>query len=258
MEDKIKDWLLKGGFPLEMKFVNSLLKENFEVAQSVYYQDFETEKFRETDIIASKFEKINGTWTYITFVIECKKSYDKPWIVLKNDKLLNHIGDELPVYFTKNGNDFIKTINRQNNYKSDLFFKNNRSIGYSLQTAFHKGVDKSFEAVQSVTKACEYFSQKINERKNTCAFYFPIVLIEGRLFEGKLANDEIEIEEVQNSEVLITRSFHKYGNSHLLIFESSDLDAVTDRLKKLTEKFFEEYKESLKETISPKLDTRFG
>ena len=79
-----------------------------------------------------------------------------------------------------------------------MFFKNNRSIGYSVQTAFHKGVDKSYEAVQSVTKACEYFSQKINERKNTCAFYFPILLIEGRLFEGKLANDEIEIEEVKN------------------------------------------------------------
>jgi hypothetical protein len=257
MEDKIKDWLLKGGFPLEMKIVNSLLKEGFEVAQSVYYQDFETNKFRETDIIASKYKRINNTWIHITFVIECKKSNDKPWIVLKNDKILNHIAEELPVYYTKNGDYFIKSINGKENYKSDLFFKNKRSIGYSIQTAFHKGVDKSYEAVQSVTKACEYFSQKINERKNVCAFYFPILLIEGRLFEGKLANDEIEIEEVKNSEVLITRSFHKYGNSHLMIFESSDLDLVTLKLKKLAEKFFKEYEETLNETISPKSEPPF-
>ena len=141
MKEKIKDWLLKGGFPLEMKFSNSLLKNNFEVAQSVYYQDHESGKFREIDIIASICEKINDIYTHITFVIECKKS-DKPWIVLKNDKLLNHINDELPIYHTRNGLFFLSSLYKNNGFKSDLLFKNNRSIGYSIQIALNNGLDR--------------------------------------------------------------------------------------------------------------------
>lgn len=249
MEDKIKEWLLKGGFPLEMRFTDSLLKKEFEVAQSVYYQDEDTDKFRETDIIASKYKRINKIWTHIAFVIECKKSTDKPWIVLKNDKVINHIGDELPVFKTRNCNEFIRILKKDNHYKSDLFFKNDRSIGYSVQTAFNNGTDKSFEAIQSVTKACEYFSNKLNERRNTAAFYFPVILIEGRLFEGQLQNKEVKIEEVQNSEVLITRSFHKHGNSHLMIFDGSNLDNVADKLNKLAESFFKEYEETLYDSL---------
>ncbi|NOQ75965.1 MAG: hypothetical protein GQ574_28420 [Crocinitomix sp.] len=250
MKKKIKDWLLLGGFPLEMKFADSLLKKEFQVAQSVYYKDAETEKFRETDIIANKYEKINDTWVFITFVIECKKSTDKPWIVLKNDQISNHIEEILPVYHTKNGDEFLKSLGKKDVYKSDLFFKNSRSIGYSLQIAFEKGKDRSYEAIQSVSKAVEYFSQKVNDRKNTCAFYFPILLVEGKLFEGKIANNEIEIEEVDNSEILIARSFHEHGNSHILIFKSSDLDAVALKLNGLALTFFKKYREILKTQLA--------
>ncbi|AFL81909.1 hypothetical protein Aeqsu_2451 [Aequorivita sublithincola DSM 14238] len=250
MEEKIKEWLLKGGFPLEMKLANSLINHGFEVAQSVYYQDFDTEKYRETDIIASKFEKINNIWTHITFVIECKKSTDKPWIVLKNHKLMNHLSDELPVYFTNHTSIFLKNLNENKSFKSDLFFKNSRNIGYSIQTAFNNGPDKSYEAIQSVTKACEYFSQKLNERKNTAAFYFPVICIDGNLFEGQIAENDISLKEVKKSEVLITRSFHKYGNSHILIFESSDLDKISNDLYKLGIEFFRKYKKLLAENIS--------
>ena len=259
MEEKIKEWLQKGGFPLEMKCTNSLLKNAFVVAQSVYYQDAETAKFRETDIIASKFREINGTWTHITFVIECKKTPNKPWVILKNDKLINHINEDLPVYYTRNCKRFIHEISKEDVYKSELFFKNERSLGYSIQTAFaNKGVDRSYEAIQSVTKASEYFSEKINSRSNICAFYFPIIIIEGKLFEGKLNDDEIEIEEVNNSEVLITRSFHDFGNSHIRIFESSDLDFVSGRLNDLAEKFFQEYKKHLEDSIPKTREKPYG
>ena len=118
---------------------------------------------------------------------------------------------------------------------------------------------ESYEAVQSVTKACEYFSQKVNERKNICAFYFPIILIEGKLFEGQLSVDnDISIQEVRNTEVLVTRSFHQYGNSHILIFDSSNLDQISQELNDLATEFFEKYNRLLEKRISPKSEPPYG
>ena len=253
MEEKIKAWLLNSGFPLEMRISNALLKRNFDVAQSVYYQDPESGKYRETDVIATKFKIINGTWIHLTFVIECKRSKDKPWVILKNDKLMNHLGDMLPLYSTTNTLSFLNSLNQQQ-YKSDLLFKKNRSIGYSIQTAFNNGSDRSYEAIQSVTKACEYFSQNINNRKNISAFYFPIILIEGIIFESQLLDDEIELKQVNDSEVLVTRSFHKYGNSHIKIFDDSNLNIVAEKLHNLTYNFFEKYDELIKANINPEID----
>ncbi len=256
MKDKIRDWLLKGGLPLEMKFSRELLKGGFEVAQSVYYRDHETEKYRETDIVASKYERINETWIHITFVIECKKSNDKPWVVLKNEGLSNHIENLLPIYHTNNASNFINACSNESEYKSPLIFRNDRSLGYSIQTAFNVGSDRSYESIQSVTKACEYFSQKVSQRKKVCAFYFPVILVDGKLCEASYQEEEIEIAEVNYSEILITRSFHEYGNSHIHIFDNSTLEEVVKKLDNLSNDFFAKYNHLLEAQINSKMDRR--
>jgi hypothetical protein len=258
MEEKIKKWLNQGGLPLEMKFAHNLQQEGFDVAQSVYYRDNETNKFRETDIIASNYRKINEVWTHLTFVIECKKTVDKPWLVLKNDNLLNHLNDELPIFGSKQTESFLEELYTSPNYKSDLIFKNRRSIGYSLQTALlGNGKDRAYEAVSSVTKACEYLSQNLSVRENTGSIYMPVILIEGSLFEAKILNNDINVKQSKSSEVLIARSFHEYGNSHILIFDNSNLQEVSKHLFKLTEEFFEQYESLLKKCIKPHSNVNF-
>lgn len=258
MKDKIKDWLLKGGLPLEMKFSRALLKGGFEVAQSVYYRDPETDKFRETDIVASKYERINETWIHLTFVIECKKSTDKPWVILKNERLSNSIDNLLPIYHTDNASNFINASNK-NEYKSPLLFRNDRNLGYSVQTAFNNGSDRSYESIQSVTKACEYFAHKVSQRSKVCAFYFPVVLVDGTLCEASYLEEEIEIDEVNYSEILITRSFHEFGNAHIHIFDNSNLKEVVKRLDNLSNEFFAKYKHLLENQSNSKIDKRaFG
>ncbi|WP_312356464.1 hypothetical protein [Empedobacter sp.] len=49
---KIKEWINKNGYPLEM-YTSRIFKNNgFNVAQSLYYKDISTEKYREIDILA--------------------------------------------------------------------------------------------------------------------------------------------------------------------------------------------------------------
>ncbi|MEQ8555023.1 MAG: hypothetical protein RIC06_00020 [Cyclobacteriaceae bacterium] len=256
MEDKIRQWLNTGGFPLEMKFANALLSYGFDVAQSVYFKDGESGKYRETDIIANKYKYLSGQWIHVTFVVECKRSDDKPWVILKNNGLSNHLGNQLPIYCTTNANNFIQSVSEYTVYKSDLLFKNERSIGYSVQAAFNKGMDKSYESIQSVTKACEYFSSKLNERRNVCAFYFPILLVEGNLFEATYNNGETEINKVSTSEILLTRSFHEHGNSHIFLFDHSNLDSICKRLGLLADEFLEKYEKQLNKINSDTNDRK--
>lgn len=244
MEDKIISWISKGGFPLEMRLSKALSGGGFDVVQSVYYRDEESNKYRETDIVASKYIKLKNRWIHVTFIIECKKITDKPWVVFKNKELSNISNNKLPVYHTENAFAFFENTENEGEFKSDLLYKNNRDLGYSVQTAFNPGVDKSYESIQSVTKACEYFSNKLNERRQVSSFYFPVIVVEGKLFEAFYSN-EIEVNEVNESELLITRSFHKYGSAHIRIFNNNDLDYLTAKLDKFTSEFFEEYKDLL-------------
>jgi len=46
MVKSVKDWLLKGGFPLEMKTASAFREAGFEVRQSVNYIDPDTKKLR--------------------------------------------------------------------------------------------------------------------------------------------------------------------------------------------------------------------
>jgi len=249
--EKLEAWIEKGGFPLEMKVSNAFIKAGFEVAQSVYYMDIESDKYRETDIIASKYKQVNGIWVNLTFVVECKSSLDKPWVILINKGLKNQSSGGLPTYITHNGIKFLKATSLKEDYKSDLLFKNDRSIGYSMQTAFNSGKDKSYEAIQSVTKACEYFLQECNKkRKNQCNFYFPVIIVDGKLFNAALTeNGEMEIEKVEQTELLVTRSFHSYGNANILIFDVSDIDKIVMHINNMCDELFDNYSDLLEHKI---------
>lgn len=83
---KIKEWINKNGYPLEM-YTSRIFKNNgFNVAQSLYYKDISTEKYREIDILAHKNNIVNNVSINISFVIECKKSV-KPWIIFVDNNL---------------------------------------------------------------------------------------------------------------------------------------------------------------------------
>lgn len=151
MENKIKEWLLKGGFPFEMEVSNMFIDAGFMVAQSIYYKDSDEGKYRETDIVAYVYRNINGVFVNLTFVVECKSSIDRPWVILKNDRLSNSIDKHNKIYASSRFKDSLSAIIQSKN-KSNLVFKNSTKYGYSVVTALNNGNDKLMNQFKQLLK----------------------------------------------------------------------------------------------------------
>src|SRR5687767_1963194 len=83
MKSAVLDWLEKQGYPLEMHVAEEFRKAGFEVTQSEFYLDPDTNQPREVDVLATNYVEITPTERVvrIRFVIECKRSRDKPWVM---------------------------------------------------------------------------------------------------------------------------------------------------------------------------------
>ena len=251
LEEKIKDWLFKGGLPFEMEVANLFLNAGFMVAQSIYYKDPESNKFRETDIIAFKSILVDNIWVNLTFVIECKSSQDKPWILLSNERISNTVSNKREVYHTEGFETIYNKIDREN-FKSNLIFKNTSKYGYSLITALNgQAPDKTYEAVQSVTKSCEYFVKSSNtSSRDICNLYFPVIITKGDFFIGEMVDKDISIKHADSGELLISRSFHFKQNISIRVFTEKNLKNNIECLNKECDDFFKYYKDILKERLT--------
>lgn len=74
---KIKEGIVKSGFPLEMKIGKILHQNGWAYSIGSLYKDFETEKVREIDLAADK--TINGIAVHLQ--IACKKSTEKQLVL---------------------------------------------------------------------------------------------------------------------------------------------------------------------------------
>jgi|SRR5579862_2004962 len=78
---KLSEWLKKGGYPFEMKVARAFKKFHFSVGQSEYYADLDTNVSREIDVTALTQLNTDRAILRVEFVIECKTSVDKPWVM---------------------------------------------------------------------------------------------------------------------------------------------------------------------------------
>ena len=225
----------------------SFLKSGFTVAQSIFYEDPLTKKFRETDIIAHTTKLVNNVWVNLTFVVECKSSIDKPWISFNNDNIENFSGKNLPILTTKNGRRLMKEITINSQFRSDLIFPDKQKMGYSVVRAFANSKDMAYTASQNVLSAVEYLVEKSNESdKKFLNIYFPLIAVEGELFEARISpNDKIELVEVEQLKVSTIKSFAEQNSTFLTIFSSKNMESFTDNLKSKCEEFFLEYEKEI-------------
>lgn len=81
---KVKDGIIRSGFPLEMKISKILWNNDWSNYVGRLYQDIETGKLRESDIISTKI--INGIDIHL--YIECKKSSEKQLVLYCPSKII--------------------------------------------------------------------------------------------------------------------------------------------------------------------------
>ena len=198
---KIKDWIQKTGFPLEMEVAAALQHEGFNVVQSHIFQDSQQEKSREIDVFATDPDFLGIV--DITFVIECKAS-SKPWVVLKQaagpiqyNKLLSFGVTSEPARS--------ELVKRVFNKSVPDYVDFGVTAGYGLRQAFSDDGESSGSICIPLLKAAHQITQSPGVKKlPRHAFCFPVLVVSSPLFECSLkADGELEISEVNASSFLL-------------------------------------------------------
>ncbi|WP_343329762.1 hypothetical protein [Polaribacter staleyi] len=249
LENKVKKWILKNGYPFEMKVANFFKKADFKVSQSVLYRDEDSSKLRELDIISYSNTVINNVWFNFTFVVECKKSTDKPWVVFKNDNLHNPQLERYKPFTTRNAEILLNKTKVLKENKFELLFPNLFEAGFNLVTSLGQTKDLAYSSTTSLLKACKYLTEKFNESKSrSCNIYIPLIIIEGILYESFLdKKDDLELIEVDYSSILNTKVFSEGDSNIITIVSSKNLENFIDRVKEDTLLFFKTYKKEIEE-----------
>lgn len=248
LANKIKGWLEKQGYPLEMFVAQKFKEQGFKIAQSVYYKDDETGKSREIDVIAYYSYVSNGVWFNLTFVIECKLSKDKPWVIFNNDDLFTKKDFIRERYGTKNAKKLIELIIEKEDIEElTLIGKNKSNSGYAVTQAFTEGVDITYSALNGVNKSIQYFVGETNKtRRRMCNIYFPIIVIDGKLFECELSESgETLVSEIKENDFTWIKSYDTHSLIQVSITTKENFETFVQKLKSNCEIFIEKYKDEM-------------
>ena len=204
LSNKILTEISKTGFPLELRVSNYLHKNDYLVANNIYYVDLDEGKGRELDIRALKNYEIkkekNTFYCRNWYFIECKKSKKKPWVFFTSpqtpyDVDLFRLGCKGSMYSPTEGWHVPEIMSKLHKIHP---FINATNFGRSYMEAF-----KDFESGKAilnslVSSAKSVAMAKFKESENTSIginHYYPIVVFEGDLYEAYLDNDEIFLRE---------------------------------------------------------------
>lgn len=190
---KIKNAIKKSGFPLELKIGNSLEKLQWNYSIGNIFRDFETGKYRESDIVAEKI--INGI--LVKLFIECKKSEDKQLILYapknhKNSVIVRKLLKTYPKIKFKNPQYDAKSVFAEFQnlplYDSNVPFAKSLIVtkGDTVTEDNIKFVSSINGLVKNSVIIIDDDSYGISER----TLYLHLFIFEGQLFQ--LSNSEIE------------------------------------------------------------------
>lgn len=201
--EKVRQWLEKTGFPLEMEAAAAFRRVGFEVKQSITYPDPQSEKGREIDVLATQPDLIGVI--DVSIVVECKAS-PNPWVVLTSEDALANYNRLFAFAVTsKAAREVLAGRWRQSLARLEPYIKRPARGGYGLRQAFGKDNDPAYAAAVSVMKACRGVAED-REGIPRLAFAFPVIVVDAPLLECSLAENgqDLQLVEVEESEFLFS------------------------------------------------------
>lgn len=202
LKTKVTEWVKQEGFPFEMRVARAFQKAGFLVNQSDYYKDPTTSVNREVDVTALMNFYIKPIVIRVEFLVECKSSKDKPWVVFCGEQeKLEGPAWVVHRFASRGGSQILREYAHRKEFQSLAFFRLRAPVGYGLRQAFSgKGEDVAYNAmacVSSAARAAADYFRNDPEPLKLLEFQFPVIAIEGRLFECRLnENEETEMREV--------------------------------------------------------------
>jgi hypothetical protein len=84
LSEKVLDWLNTEGFPTEFKSATAFRHAGFFAKQGMHYRS-SSDAPREIDVTATKTLRDEKCFVRCEFVVECKWSKGKPWVVFTDE-----------------------------------------------------------------------------------------------------------------------------------------------------------------------------
>lgn len=253
LKKKALDWLSRQGYPLEMKVAKKFQENKFNVFSSVLFEDPNTKVGREIDVVATRGILYEPHIILdITFLIECKYSSDKPWILFKSSEQ-SYYNKKYDFMF-RNSSEHAKIIlleleNFSNDLKDNFLFSFSDGLHYGAKRAMEEKYNMTYEAIMKVCNAVNARANHINKYNTSLItnleILFPIIIVQGKLYESYLDdNAEVVLEEIDYGKLYISNpelgsdrfyidvvSFEFLDNYIHLI--SPAIDEILDYSKKL-------------------------
>lgn len=201
LPSRILTWLGSQGYPLEMEVARQFRAARALAIQSDYYTDPEDNiTSREIDVWASWSRREGAHFARVSFVVECKRSGDKPWVAFTStDQTMHAVASIVQRAANPAGRGFLHLISGFKESHQLPLLKAADRLAYGLTQAFTSGSDSSYQATLSAAKAAQALSVRFDTDPNVLHIVIPVVVIDGHLFECFLdASSAIQIQEAES------------------------------------------------------------
>lgn len=242
--DKIATEIEKTGYPLELRAAEVLRRPNSHLAYNVYYIDSDEQKGREIDLRWLRNVRIGplegpaSVWVRYSLAIECKRA-TKPWVFLTSPRASydQEIGSALYYGLPRlalSQDELKRARERHPMFRS-------HSLGRGFFEAFKSEEKESriFGAVVTAVKATLAARQEefAATSGNSICFYYPLVIVDGPMFEGRLENGSVVAQEVSRTVVSFSYASPAYGDQQLLVpvIRIEEMAAFVDELDEVHE-----------------------
>jgi hypothetical protein len=244
MEERIREWLETQGYPLEMKVARLFRLKGFRIVQSEYYKDAETGSQRETDVTARADRDFDGLLVRIEFIIECKSTPDKPWVLFSGGRGLADPARVAQRAASKLGSKALTELCQRKDIQDLALFQMHERSSYGLTQAFTTGHDITFASATSVSKATAAEIAQANEYSAAvspiCLIAIPLIVINAELAEAYLNENGELIVTRTNSGTLAWRN-QLVGEPHTIIrvLRVEEVESYADDMFASCKQFFE-------------------
>ena len=201
---RVSSWLASEGYPTEFRTANIFQKHGFHVTQGAYVRGDAEGLKREIDVLASITARASSGFLRISYVVECKWSADKPWIVFTSPSTrMAPSACIAQTISSKLGEAIVWAIAGNETLQSLQTFLTPEKGGFGGRQAFSKGNDAFYSAVQaSVSNSISYVAEHDRGRRTKGTMpeagvvAFPLVLVDGDIFAAYFDSDagEVKIE----------------------------------------------------------------
>lgn len=243
-KQKIVDWLDSSGGLLELKTARIFQKAGFSVSQGYHYEDLETGKIRESDLLVfgqrhCKSPKGEHFTVAVTFMVECKKSNNKQWIgFLSDDAGISSVTQVLPFQMMMSQLARASLANLMT-----MHFDNGQELfvlgdsAYAISTVHigsknGEGRNGAYLATQQVLDAAlfRYRETLTADLPNRAHITIPVVVFDGDLYTVKEDDSGPDISEADEIDLMLRNRFlDEKTDAIVKIVQYQSLEAFVDR-----------------------------